>query len=187
MFMETFVHDLWETMVRITKLFKEKSIDFIFIGGAAVNQYGYHYTTEDIDILVSRKDLSKLEDLPAGYIRSFNQRKYRWLDPKADIDVLYSGDRVGDGLQFIEPHLLGVNIDGVPVISLNKLIEYKLSAAEFSQTVRKYKDYSHILALIKHNKLHKNYGKNFRQDLRIKYTELWEQYNSAEKEEDFEE
>ena len=41
-----------EDMKDLIRIFKRKKVDYILVGGFAVNYYGYVRTTQDIDILV---------------------------------------------------------------------------------------------------------------------------------------
>lgn len=175
--MESFINDLNKIMSDITKLFKEFNIHFIFIGGAARNQYNAFKTTEDIDLLVSSSDRDKISKLPIGFIRDISGGRNKvlsWADPKTRIELIYSGEISGDGirgLKYPEPDNIEYTKNGIPVMKLNSLIEFKLSSGIYGD---REKDFADVRDLIRKNNLSKDYGNNFRSDLKIKYIELWD-------------
>jgi hypothetical protein len=178
-FMESFVHDLQKVMHEIADTLRKYGISFTFIGGAARNMHGAFKITEDIDILVDRKDAGKLEDLPIGFIRRVSQKRFFWNDPKTLIEFIFSGEISGDGkrgLEYLRPSEVSEQIDGLPVMDLYDLICYKLTAGLYSSTDRS-KDFAHIVDLIKANDLPRDY---LDQDLRLKneallkYHYLWD-------------
>jgi len=181
MFMESYVKDLLLSIKNISKLLKQFKISFTFIGGAARNQYGYQKITEDIDLLVSKKDREKMKNLPIGFIKDMSNnraKKFILHNPKTEIDVIYEDEISGDGingLKFINPDKLSNNIDGIPFISLKALIMYKLSSGIYGKS--RYKDFDDIIELIKRNNLSKNYADKFREDLKQKYIQLWNEIN----------
>lgn len=175
-FMESYLKDLKLVMDKITLLFKEYDIDFTFIGGAASNFYNLRQMTDDIDILVDKKDREKIENLPIGFIRALGTRfkRFIWNDPKTDVEIIYSGEISGDGingLSYSNPKKISNTINGIPVLSLKNLIMYKLSSGIYGKG--REKDFVHIKNLIKSNKLQLKYSNNFRDDLDEKYQQLW--------------
>ncbi len=62
--------DLMEEAVFLSKLIDEANIKWAFAGGIAVGIHGYVRATEDIDIILERRDLDKLDSLlkDQGYI-----------------------------------------------------------------------------------------------------------------------
>jgi len=179
MFMESYVKDLWTSLKSISKLLKQFKISFTFIGGAARNQYGYQKITEDIDILIARKDKEKMKNLPIGFIKDIGNKKgKRFLlhDPKTNIDIIYEDEISGDGvngIKFLNPDRITNIIKSEPFISLKALIMYKLSSGIYGNA--RYKDFDDIIELIKRNNLSINYANKFREDLKNKYIELWNQ------------
>jgi hypothetical protein len=175
-FMESYISDLWQSLKNITNVLKDRDINFTIIGGAARNQYGYAKITEDVDILVAKKDKDKMLSLPIGFIKELSKGRgkvFSLHNPKTRIEVIYSGEISGDGingLMYENPKLVSTTIKGVPFLTLEKLIEYKLSSGIYGNRM---KDFVDIMELIKRNKLPEDYAKYFREDLYIKYKELW--------------
>lgn len=48
----------------VNRLFLEAGIPHCFIGGLAVSAYGYARMTEDVDVLVNKRDLGKIDGRP---------------------------------------------------------------------------------------------------------------------------
>ena len=176
-FMESYLKDLWRSIQSITKLLKDNNINFTIIGGACRNQYGYSKITEDIDLLVDKRDKEKMLNLPIGFIKELsNGRGKRFLlhNPKTPIDVIYTGEKAGSDSSYIEyenPKKISKDIKGIPFLSLKKLIEYKLASGLYGKA--RYKDFDDIGELILRNDLSLNYCDDLREDLKSKYIELW--------------
>ena len=81
-----------------------------------------------------------------------------------------------NGLKYLEPNKITDTVQGIPFIKLNKLIEYKLSSGMYNKSGR-LKDFAHIQELIKTNNLPKNFADKFRDDLKEKYIEIWDETN----------
>jgi hypothetical protein len=177
--MESYVKERTEVMKAITRVLKSKDIDFCFIGGAALPEYNYNRMTEDIDILVSKKDKEKFLSLTGTYLkRKFKdaEKSFYWNNPKTQIDVIYSGDKAGDknkGIEYKEPHTISKIKDSLPTITLKNLIQYKLCSGMYG--IARYKDFGDIVALIEVNKLSIDFADKFRDDLKEKYIQLWKE------------
>jgi predicted nucleotidyltransferase len=174
--MESYISELWQSLKNIANLLKDRDINFTIIGGAARNQYGVKKITEDVDILVAKKDKEKMLKLPIGFIKDLSKGRgkiFSFHNPKTRVEIIYSGEISGDGINGIayeNPKLISNDIKGIPFLTLEKLIEYKLSSGIYGKRM---KDFVDIIELIQINKLPEDYAKNFRKDLYIKYKELW--------------
>jgi hypothetical protein len=97
-----------------------------------------------------------------------------WNDGKILVEFLYSGEVSGatGGLEFKKPSDLSEKTDGMKIITLPNLIQYKLSSGMYG---RRTKDLSDVEELIKLNNLSNNYCEinNFREDLKRKWQECW--------------
>ena len=177
-FMETFVRDLWKSLTNLTSILNKEKINFTVIGGAARNQYGVSAITEDIDILVDVRDKEKMQNLPIGYIRDVSNKKAKVFslhEPKTKIEVIYTGEEAGSTgsqIYYIDPKKISKKIKNVPFLTLENLIRYKLGSGLYGKG--RLKDFADVIELIKANKLSISYADSFREDLRIKYVELWQ-------------
>jgi predicted nucleotidyltransferase len=171
-FMKSFLKDLWASFKSITKIFKEKDINFCIIGGSILSIYNYNRTTEDIDLLVDAKDRNKIKDLPIGYIRdigfSKNGKRLKLHSPETPIDIIYTYE---NDVEFMNQPIKKISkiINGVPILKLENLIEFKLYA-------NRRRDLSDVFELIIRNNLPKTFM-DFTKNCVIinRYTVLWEE------------
>ena len=181
-FMESFIEEQEIATKEIESIMKEYDISFCFIGGMALNHYQYHRMTDDIDILIDCKDKEKLKNIPTGYIRdvSVNQnwKKLRLIDPKVNIDVIFSGEKSGDGINGITFETPEKLAGTEAFISLFYLIIYKISSYLYG---KRNKDKSDVIALIQKYKLEKGWldGDEYpvREDIKKAYESIWKEAN----------
>jgi len=177
-FMTETIKNLNHSMQEIHTILSMKNIRYVFIGGAILGKYGFYRMTEDVDILVHNDDKEKIMQLSPGYFK-FNDtgRKGKFHKTNTLVDVLYSGDNVGESnITLPDPESVYVFKDGVPVLSLPKLIEFKLTAGIYAKN--RLQDFGDIQRLIIHNKLSPDLMVFHNDELvRNKYKEIW---NSTE-------
>jgi hypothetical protein len=174
-FMESFLNDLDQAMKNIASILKSKKINFCFIGAAALSKYNYSRLTQDLDILIDKKDKSKFKKLNDEFYISLQSadRIVQWLNPEVELDIFYSKTMIKTGeLVFDDPSRVSHNMNNLPIMNLSNLIEYKLSSGIYG---KRSIDFGDVEKLIKINKLSKSYAEknNFRDDLKVKYGELW--------------
>lgn len=180
-FMESFIRELWVSLLNLNKILKSKNINYTVIGGAARNQYGINRITEDIDILVDIKDKNKMMELPIGFIRDVSNKKAKVFSlhqPKTKIEVIYTGEEAGSKgskVFYIDPKSVSHKIKGIPFLTLESLIKYKLGSGLYGKG--RLKDFADVMDLIQVNKLSISFADSFREDLRNKYVELWNEVN----------
>jgi len=162
---------------KICKVFEQFDIDYCLIGGASLPTYNLNRATEDVDFLVFVNDKQKLESLIGVYFKPQfpnSKRNLIWNDGKILVEFLYSGEVSGatGGLEFKKPSDLSEKTDGMKIITLPNLIQYKLSSGMYG---RRTKDLSDVEELIKLNNLSNNYCEtnNFREDFKQKWQECW--------------
>jgi hypothetical protein len=180
-FMEFYIKNLKHSMLSLTKVLFDKGINFTFIGGAVRNLYGSHRTTEDLDILVNREDKEKMQNLPIGYIRDISSDRAKVFtlnSPKTKVEVIYSGERAGNelGIVYTDIRNISTKINGIPSLTLEAFVHYKLSSGLYG---KRYKDYADIQDVIQKQNLSKTYAQDngFREDLVQLYEKLWEESN----------
>lgn len=179
-FMESYINDLEKSKQAIIKLFESYDIDFCFIGGVVRNEYGSPRMTEDIDLLVSRKDKDKVEEIPIGFIRELTNGSLKFFmlhDPKTRVEVMYSGEKAGsmEGIEYVDPSLLANTKKGSDhMMYLSSFIEYKLSSGIYG---KRYKDFGDIQNIIIEKNLPRVYARkhNWREDLIDRYEEIWDE------------
>jgi hypothetical protein len=159
----------------ISKLFKDNDIEYCLIGGASLPSYKLNRATEDVDFLIFSSDRKKIEELIGIYFKlAFpnSTRKLIHNDSKVIVEFLFSGEETGGlgGIKFENPNRVSKQKDGINIITLEKLIEYKLSSGIYGKRL---KDFGDVQELIKLNNLPIEFANSFRQDIKNKYIEIW--------------
>lgn len=168
-----------EAMARLTKTLREMNIPFAIAGAMAANAHGYHRTTADIDILISRENLQRFKDehLGRGWVDKFEgSRNFRDAVAGVNIDTLLVGDYPGDGLPkpiaFPDPESVdNTTIEGIPYVTLPTLLELKLTSG--MTAAHRPRDLDDVIQLIRANQLEEDYGKQLNPYVGDKYRELW--------------
>lgn len=171
--------DLYQTLHDLAQRLDELGIPYALIGGLALAQHGFVRMTEDIDILLTWDGLAAFKDklLGRGYVLAFSGAKktFRDSDTGVRIEVITSGEYPGDGLPkavaFPDPALTTVELAGLRVISLEKLIELKLASGT-SATHRR-RDLADVQDLIKVLSLAENFAEKLDASVRAVYVQLW--------------
>ena len=138
--------------------FKKERLDYLLIGGFAINSYGVTRQTMDVDFMITASDYPKaLAVLKAhGYEEAYRQDVFSRLKSSRpewmDVDFLFV-DR-----QTLEPMVRDgkkVEISGheFTVPSLDHLIALKLHSLRYNPKIREYKDLLDILKLIQRNQM----------------------------------
>lgn len=148
----------------------ENGIHYCIIGGLALGIHNYQRYTEDIDLLVSKEDFSKIQErlIGKGYTFRPGSKKNMYMHSgasKVPIDVLIEGDKEGNIL-LPNPTKVRMKIGGVWYLDLTHLIEFKLRAA-------RPRDIQDVLQLIANNELTKDYAEKLDSDVQDKFVNLF--------------
>src|SRR6185295_17220756 len=125
-----------KTMRALARRLPEEGIDYAIAGGMALVQHGYRRETVDVDLLLSKEGReSFLQNLVGrGYAPLFPgaQKGFRDTETGVSIDILTQGEFPGDGkpkpISFPDPASASIEIDGIRIVTLEKLIELKLAS-----------------------------------------------------------
>ena len=174
-----------DALKRLTADLDRTGIDYAVIGAVALNQHGYHRFTEDIDLLMTREGLEQFRDklIGLGYRPAFSdaKKKFRTTDDNIPIEIITTGEFPGDGLPkpvaFPEPSAAAVEIDGIKTLTLEKLVELKLTSGMTAPD--RLKDLADVQELIKIKGLDPSFAKQLNEYVRPKYLELCEAVASA--------
>lgn len=174
-FMESILSDFRKSLEEIAYLLKQYKIRFCFIGGIVLAFYGYRRFTEDCDILVDSRDKDKLKNLPIGYIKDISQGRgkvFKLHDPETRIDVITSGEYMGNSTKYKFPDPEGVSdeIGNLPVIDLYDLIRFKIISGIYG---KRKKDFVDVEELIKKNSLPESLMDKEPDDISQKYIDIW--------------
>ncbi|MGH9901332.1 MAG: hypothetical protein ACRD68_05850 [Pyrinomonadaceae bacterium] len=134
---------------------ERQGIDYMIIGAVAMLAYGYPRFTEDIDLVMTAEGLETFhrELIGLGYAPAFQGawKKIRSTRDGVPIEVITSGGYPGDGrpkpVSFPVPSTASVEIEGVRVVTLEKLIELKLASGMTAPD--RLKDLADVQELIK--------------------------------------
>ena len=174
-----------DALKRIVADLERNGIDYAVIGAVALNQHGYRRFTEDIDLLLTKAGLERFRErlVGLGYRPAFEDatKKFRTTEDNIPVEVITSGEFPGDGLpkpvRFPEPLEATVVIDGVNTISLEKLIELKLTSGMSAGD--RLKDLADVQELIKLKGLDADFASKLNEFVRAKYIELYEAVAAA--------
>ena len=155
-------------------------IPFAIAGALAVNSYGHHRTTGDVDVLLSREglELFKQKKLGLGYVDLFKGSKgMRDTVNNVKIDVLLVGEYPGDGkpkpIRFPDPaDSVRIDENGLPVVTLRHLLELKLASG--MTALHRPRDLDDVIQLIKINQLSVDFESTLDPYVRAKFVEMWQ-------------
>lgn len=137
-----------KTLLRVVKRLRKAGITYAVMGGMAVDAYGHHRLTNDVDLLLTPAGLAKFRGLfvPKNY-QQVAGRDRRFVDRINDItiDILVTGGIPGWGqptpIRFPDPKQVRQQIGSVYYVDLGNLIELKLAA-------RRHQDFADVVELI---------------------------------------
>jgi len=174
---------VFKTLRKITKRLSETEIPYAVVGGMAMFRHGYRRFTEDIDILVTKDGLARIhgELVGLGYRPAHaGSKHFRDAETGVRIEFLTTGDYPGDGkpkpVNFPDPAEVGIEIEGMPIVSLEKLIELKLASG--MSNASRLKDLADVVEMIKARSLPRDFGERLDASVRGKFDELWDAANS---------
>jgi hypothetical protein len=166
------------SMRKIAQRLDALSIPYAIAGGMSLSAHGFERNTVDVDLLVTREDLSKvhkeLEGL--GYLPPFTgSRNLRDVETGVAIEFLISGAFPGDGkpkpVAFPDPRTCAIEIDGLKFVTLPVLFELKLASGMTNPG--RIKDLGDAQELIRLNRLTKEFATKLNPYVRDKFVELW--------------
>jgi hypothetical protein len=173
------------TLSRIAAKLAELGVPYAVAGGMALFFHGYRRFTEDVDILVTRDGLrvihERLEGL--GYVPPFaGSKNLRDTETGVRIEFIVAGDFPGDGkpkpVAFPDPTGVRVEIEGIPFLTLPKLVELKLASGMTSPG--RLKDLADVQELIGHLHLPRGFGEGtLDPSVLPKFHELWDAVHAA--------
>lgn len=154
-------------------------IDYMVIGAVALMAHGYPRFTEDIDLVMTPEGLEAFhrELVGLGYAPAFPEARKRLRSTRegVPVEVITSGEYPGDGrpkpVSFPRPSDASIEIDGVRVVTLEKLIELKLASGMTAPD--RLKDLADVQELIKLRRLGEDFAEQLDPFVRGEYLRLW--------------
>jgi hypothetical protein len=167
-------------LTNLTRDLKQHGIDYMVIGAIALMEHGYPRLTEDINLVLTPEGLEAFhrELIGLGYVPAFPGAKRR-LRATADgttIEVMTTGEFPGDGkpkpVAIPEPSAASIEIDGIRIVTLEKLIELKLASGMTAP--HRLKDLADVQELLKIRHLQPEFAERLDPYVRGKFLELYE-------------
>jgi len=174
-----------KTMRTLARRFPEAGIDYAIVGAMALVIHGYRRETVDVDVLMSRegRDLFVETLVGRGYVPLFPGAKKQFRDTETgvEIDIITEGEYPGDGkpkaVSFPRPVEAAIEVDGIRVIKIEKLVELKLASGMTAP--HRLKDLADVQELIKLRGLQADFAERLDPSVREKYLELWDSVKRA--------
>ena len=177
--------NLNSALARLGADLERHGIDYIVIGAVALLAYGYPRFTEDIDLVLTPEGLEAFhrELIGLGYAPAFSgaRKRLRSTRDGVSIEVIISGEYPGDGqpkpVSFPIPAEASVEIDGVRIVTLEKLIELKLASGMTAPD--RLKDLADVQELIKVRGLDADFAEKLNPYVQEQYRQLYRAVEQA--------
>jgi hypothetical protein len=177
--------ELNQTLARLVRNLEQHGIDYMVVGAIALIAHGYKRFTEDIDLVMTGEALDTFhrELIGLGYAPQFPgaRKRLRSTVDGISIDVITSGEYPGDGkpkpVAVPRPEHASTEIDGIRIVTLEKLIELKLASGMTAP--HRLRDLADVQELIKIRQLAADFAERLDPYVRDKYLELWNAVASA--------
>jgi hypothetical protein len=168
---------------KIARRLEALHIPYVLVGGMALFFHGYRRFTEDVDLIVTADGLRHLhEQLEGlGYLPLFpGSRGLRDAENGVRIEFLVAGEFPGDGkpkpVAFPSPDEDPVEIAGLRVVNLPRLVELKLASGMLPDRL---KDLGDVQELIRVLRLPAELADRLDASVRDRYRELWAAVRAA--------
>ena len=169
-----------EAMERITERLAREKIPYAVIGGMAINAHGFERVTTDVDLLTTPEGLDEIHKklVGRGFVPKFPGARKKLRDTASGVDVEFitTGEYPGDGkpkaVAFPDPRDVSIDIGGMNVIRLDKLIELKLTSGMLPERRR---DHADVQDLIRTLGLPRSLGEQIDPSVRDEYYKIWDE------------
>ena len=177
--------ELNNVLARLCADLDRHGIDYMVIDAVALMAHSYPRFTEDINLVLTPEGLEAFHKklVGMGYRPAFRgaRKRVRTTPEGVSIEVITSGEYPGDGkpkpVRFPIPADASVDIDGVRVVTLEKLIELKLASGMTAPD--RLKDLADVQELIKACHLDSDFASRLNPYVRDQYLQLWKAGDSA--------
>ena len=137
---------------------KEQQLDFLVVGGHAVNAYGYARETADADFLVRKEDRVRWQSCYESIGYTVYRDAPAFLQLSAPEGSAWPVDLMFVSEPTFRPMLsaskeMQTHVGRIRIPSIDHLIELKLHALKHTRLDRFLKDYQDVVGLIECNKL----------------------------------
>jgi hypothetical protein len=167
---------LWHVAEDCHRALRTGDIPHAIAGGVAVCLHGYQRNTVDLDLLVRSQDTHAIHQVlaEAGYTWSKQSKEFRSCSGVC-VQFLVAGERAGPHSEVTLPDpgekRTIVELEGLPVVSLARLVEMKL-ACGLGSLRRTHKDFADVVELIVIHNLNRSFARFLHKSLRKTFREL---------------
>lgn len=174
---------VWDALHSLVIHLDKASVDYVVIGGMALNFHNYQRQTTDVDIVLTRAGFDDFKRvLENARYRRVEGAPCRFVDPDSEvaIDILLAGNLAGkrsknSTIRFPDPSHAEFH-DNMRTVSMATLIELKLVTWRF-------KDWGDVVELIRRNNLPATFAEQLDSTVRSAFGECHDQANDEEYEE----
>ncbi len=171
---------VWDTVRELEAKLSDAKIEYVIIGGLALNAHNYPRQTVDVDVVMSAGDLERFRREFEGVSYSRDERlprRFHDVQTGVTVDVLIAGEIAGDSrrnhcIRFPKPQAAEFHAD-LRTVSLARLIELKLVTWRF-------KDWGDVVELIRRNQLSETFSNELDSSVRTAFKECFDQANDPE-------
>jgi hypothetical protein len=176
-----------QTLRELVRHFNEAGIPYALVGALAMGPHGFNRVTVDIDVLLTAQGLEAFRSryLGLGYVPAFPGAKkaLRATDTGVRIDIILTGEYPGDGLpkpvRFPDPSEAAQEIDGVRVLTLERLIELKLASGMTAPHRRS--DLADVQRLIRELRLTTEFGTRLDASVQALFQQIWQEAQTVDR------
>jgi len=174
-----------ETIARLSSRLNEARIPYALVGATAMAAHGLYRFTSGVDVLATREGLDQIhaELVGRGYEPASPGARKNLRDAVSGVpvDFIVASEYPGDGkpkaVVFPDPETVAVDLDGVKVISLPKLIELKLALGLSLRSRRQ--DLADVDTIIERLKPPREMGEEIDASVRDEYYRMWDAAQNA--------
>lgn len=152
---------LWDAALASHAVLSAAGLPHAVLGGVAVCLHGYQRNTIDIDLLVRSEDADAIR----GELESSRVVSH----------LILSGEKAGAGSEVRLPDPADetsvIQIEGLPVLTLARLIESKLACGQ-GNARRMHKDFADVVELIAMQRLPRSFSRKLHASVRPAFLEL---------------
>lgn len=154
---------LWDVARLCHSALAQAGISYAVVGGVAVCLRGYQRNTVDLDLLIRREDSDAVKAALQNAGLQWSAEQVEFQSPSGvAVQFLLAGDRAGPGSEVRLPdpssERVVETIEGLPVLSLARLIESKIACGQASLR-RSHKDFADVVELISTHQLSRSFAR----------------------------
>ena len=184
---------VYRTLLNLARRLDEEGIPYSIIGGMALGKHGYARMTEAVDVLMTADGLAAFRErcVGKGYVPAFagSRKTFRDTETQVRVEIITTGEYPGDGtlrakaVAFPDLAAASVEVEGVRVVTLEKLIELKLASG--MSAPHRLRDLADVQDLISTLRLPADFAERLDASVCGEYQRLWQAVQDAGAEHEF--